>query len=485
MLKRRTVLKWISRSVIVLAVIALLLLLGIDRWRAYRLAEFQPRVHDALARVDAEILKGKTPAEWQAVRAAQAGGRNGWEHIAFIEDLYEADSKWHQSDKYSPDGPVPESVTTWLAVEALRDYLDDHWAGGEHELWQHEEGDGTALIPPPEVLEQWLRETQALADGFAKAATADCVVKLAREDALYPDADGIAVIPRLASYNAMLGRCKALGALGRHDQAWNELEAYVQALSKHSAPTTIVDFMLVYSCHGAAAEFAHKHLLDGTLTPAAARRLLRWALLDRDRLIDAIEGETVWLATLVRQAGYVTTPPAWFDWLTDDLPPGEGMFIIRDDDSSLQSRWAGPINMTRECAIALEANLATLAYARGPNAWRLAEVPQQEESLFAIPQGAILRRGDVTLTAARWLELELRVIELEGGALIDQRAAVAEAVSRYPGLEHDFDGKDVRVRLSGQLRDDYRAVALVSGNDERIIEPAEQARNSSREDGWD
>lgn len=434
----------------------------VDRWRAVAMADNRERLESSFARLDDEILKGQSPADWHQSRVQ---GTNGWEHVAFIHDIARRSINYGQL--------TPEEKTIRDAINNLSDYQNVNWEA------HPDDPDAPPITEPSsETLEGWLKATQSLADAYARAAEADCIVMLPLDDEPYPQWVGVRVAPRLNFVHALFGRCKALVALGQPARAWTEFESALKALQKNGAPMSFVDGTVTHSMPYIAALAAVEMLIEGTLPVDQARKFLQLHSPTTFNACDALEGEAVWLYVMTKHAGFLLTPPSWFDWLIGDLPLGDGMFADDSFDDSAKSRWTAPINLGREMANAMDAVFELKDYLESPSAWDPSAAPVIEDALLAITPASLFdwRNGLIRRSLA-WLELELRILELEQGPLANLAPQVAEIVSHYPSAEHEFDEDDLRIGVSAKLQEDARAVGAWGEEWDHWLYPIEELRN--------
>ena len=462
--RKRRLLKWSIRAAIGLLVLSVLALVGADRWRSHVMSEHQARLHAAFDVVDSEILRGRTPAEWHASRVH---GSNGWQYLKFLdrEDTDQQDQLLH---------------------DACRQ-LDEYQAGTWRDVQEYSDVE-PSTTPTTEQLEAWLEATQPMADALERAAGRDCIVRLPAENEPYAQWLGVSVLKRLRGYRALVGRCKALRTLGRGKQAQGELETFTEAMSKLVGPTSLVDAATIRAATTIPAAFALDLLVAGTLYWGEARRLLAWRPREEFAMREALEAETVWLYTLTHESGYLLSEPSWFDWLTCELPRGRGMFAVPEDDDSIQVRWARPINLSREVATAVEVLLRLREYLNSPSAWNPDEVPQTPEGLLAFSSGAMFEwRNGMLKRDMVWLELELRILELEGGPLVNQKDKIADVISDYPGLECEFDEDDLIIGVSSQYLEDTKAVqGMLTGEGyDKVLRPINELRNPPEDEDYD
>jgi hypothetical protein len=446
---RRKVLKWGGRVVAGLFVLALLALVGADRWRAWRMSGYRERIEAAQARVDDEVLKGKTPSEWHLSRAT---GTNGWPHIAFVDDARRAES----------------GDTLTEALDSLGAYQQ---GAVDSEVRQ---SDGQ---PGHEILEEWLRESQPFADAYARAASADCIVMVPAADEYYPQLNGVPVIHRISETRTLLGRVKALLAIGKAEQAASELDTCIRAQCLLRAPTSIIDAMTMHARVKASIEAATEFIIDQSLAPAQAKPLLKYRANHPPDALAAIEAEIVWLYSLIHEAAFLTAAPAWFDWLGDNVPRGKGMFADEEFYSSASRRWAAPLNLSKESAGGLEILLDRRDTLGGRATAIEAEWPETDDELLFWIFPPEFYRNQLLLFELAWLELELRILEAEVGPLAANRERVAELLGRYPKAEHEFDGQDLLIRLAADL-----VVENVADSGERRLEPATLIRDAMGSD---
>jgi hypothetical protein len=469
-LRNKRLWKWARRGGIVLLALCTVFVVSVDRWRAAAMADNRERLEASFARLDEEILKGQSPSDWHKSRIR---GTNGWEHVAFIHDICRL------SDDYTRLTPEDRVITE--AVRNLSDFQNGHWEARD------DDPDAPPITDPSsEQLDDWLNATQSLADAYARAVEADCIVMLPLDDEPYPQWFGVRVAPRYNVVHALFGRCKALVALGRPEQAWTEFEAALKALQKYGAPMSFVDGTVTHAMPYIAAKSAVEMLVDGTMHVDQARRILDLHVPTPFKAIDALEGEAVWLYVMTQQAGFLTAPPGWFDWLIGDLPLGDGMFAHDDFNDSAKSRWAAPINLGRQVANAMDAVFELRNYLDSPSAWDPAAAPVIEDGLLVMTSASLFnwRNGLIRRNLA-WLELELRILELEQGPLVNLAPQVAETVSRYPGAEYEFDEDDLRIGVAAKLQDDARAVGAWGEEWDHWLYPVEELRNPPEVDIYD
>ena len=463
MSKRRKLLKWGGRVVAGLVVLALLALISADRWRAWRMAGHRERIETASLRVEEEVLKGKTPRDWHLSRVT---GKNGWDHTASI-DIARRKAREERSGEASIEDT--EAATGLLvATESLCSFYHGFWEPDPEIL------DGRF---EQELMEIWLRDSQSFADAYALAAKADCIVILPYDDEYYPQLNGVFVINRIDEVRALLGRVKVLLALGRTEQAWKELEVCVRAQSLQRAPTSLMDALTMHARIAAAIDGVTAVVVDGSLPPARALELLKYRTAGLPNASAAIEAEIVWLYALIHESGFILTPPTWFDWLTGSVPRGKALFANDEFHAGIMPQWVAPINLSREAAKGLEALLRVRDELGRRAVENLAEPPDTDEDTLFWVFSPSTYRSRLLEYELNWLKLELRILEVEQGPLVDNQKRVAEVVARYPNTEHEFDGQDLKVRLAAGL-----VLHDPSENAEDRLEPLAALRESSQPD---
>jgi hypothetical protein len=438
--------RWFRRAAIGVAgllVLAVVLTTIADGHRRMWMKTERTRLLMALDRVDAEILKGQTPHQWHASRIK---GSNGWEHLAFVFDADRLSSEWH-NEHYDAAANKPEFVELAETLSALASYFEDDW-----EQDNPDDPDGDPITTPPDALvDRWLAVTDPAAAAFAKAATCDTVVQSLGDDEPYPA--GIRVIPRINAAKAMLARCRILLDRGEKARALDELRNFVAVSSKFDAPICWVDCMVHLGVWGRAIEFARELLVDERITPAEAREFLTWNPDVYPKIRAISEGEAVWLYAGAKAAVYAVNEPAMFDWITGDVPGGSGLFGEDDQFKSLRTRYFGPGNLTHEIALGIESAVAWVEISRTPPPWDPSGLPEAELSeLFATyPSQVFGLRNRVVKQSLKWLELELRIIELEHGPFHQRKDAVAAIVARYPGARHGWEDDRLALGIDMEL----------------------------------
>ena len=437
--------RWLKRTAIglgVALVVFVCLTTAADGLRQSRMKEHRTRLLAALDRVDAEILKGRTPNEWHASRIK---GTNGWEHLEYVFDADQQATEWYAENYDAAD--EPEFVELSETLRALASYFDGDW-----EQDNPDDPDGDSIkMPPDALIDRWLAVTDPAAAAFARAAACDTIAQSLNGDEPYPA--GIRVIPRVFAAKAMLTRCRIF--LDREDKtrALDELRNSVAVWSKFDAPMLWVDYDVHLAVWGQVTEFARELLIDERITPAEARELLTWNRDVYPRIRAACEGEAVWLYVGAKAAEYAVSEPAMFDWITGDVPGGSGLFGEDDQFRSLRSRYFGPGNLTQEIALAIESALAWVEISRTPPPWGPRSLPEAEQSLaFAMyPSQVFGLRNRVVKQSLKWLELELRIDEIEHGPLPQRKDAVAAIVARYPGARHGWEDDRLALGIDSEL----------------------------------
>jgi hypothetical protein len=288
----------------------------------------------------------------------------------------------------------------------------------------------------------------------------------------------------------MLARCRILLDRGEKARALAELRNSVAVWSKFDAPMFWTDCMVHLGVRGQAIEFARDLLIDERITPAEARELLTWNPDVYPKIRAACEGEAVWLYVGARAADYAMNEPAMFDWITGDVPGGSGLFGEDDQFRNLRSRYFGPGNLTHEIALAIESALAWVEISRTPRPWDPRSLPEAEQSLaFAMyPSQVFGLRNRVVKHSLKWLELELRIDEIEHGPLHQRNDAVAAIVARYPGARHGWehhrlalgiDSELLRLAAEAQARDPE------AGTDPHIEMMRQRFARDDDDDGWE
>jgi hypothetical protein len=440
--------RWLKRIVIAFAVLVVLVvvfLFSADGYRRLDMKDRAARLEIALARVDSKILKGQTPAQWQTSRVK---GSNGWEHIARVRAAYKASRDWDRSSwEESADAAKPTDVTLWETIEAMCAWHDGEWYGDNPDDLEGESN----RTPPPELLETWLKTSRPLAEAYSLASACDTIVMVPRSAEPYPA--GIAVIPNLQIAKAVIARCRILLDSGRDVQAWQELKAFSDAAAKYDAPLCLIDQMINVGTWSLCVEFVLARLIEGACTPEQAQVFCNWDGI-QDMNLAAIEGEAVWIAANAKGADYALTSPTMFDWITNDVPCGTGMFAMHDQFGSVRSRYFGPGNFAVEIAMAVENAVICVEIARTPQPWSVESVPVVEPSmLFAFYPSAIFhKRNNLVEKSFLWLELEARILELSQGPLEQRKDAVAALVAKYPGVVHDWDGGDLCLDIDSEWK---------------------------------
>lgn len=442
----------------VLLVLFTIFLFAADGYRRAGMKERRARLQTALDRVETEILKGKTPNQWHESRIK---GTNGWE---YLQPVFSID---RESEDWGPDLTRDDIREIDSVLNDLSLYYDDERYLNES-MYDHYE----SAYPNIEnngdyeeaLLSHWLAKSQVVADRFAKAASCETVVQLPENDEPYPAWDGIRLIPRMSTHAAMMARCKILLDRGLNEQAFQELDNLASVWTSFDAPVFWIDLIVHVGLGLDTAEFALEQLILGKCSPSQVRGLLDSVPNVVPAVLSACEGEAVWMYTAANAADYAHSEPRMFDWLTGDVPADRGLFGLEnlsDHRRSIHDRYFRVANITHEMIMAVENATTWVEVARSDLPWDPGTLPHVEVStmLALYPSRVFDLRNYLILKRLTWLQLELRVLELEAGPLAHQKDVVAAKVGSYFGTRLGWDGDVLQLGISDDLFDTAKQAA--------------------------
>jgi hypothetical protein len=458
--------RWLKRIAIAFGIVVLLAATGVtgaDVWRRSALEKEQTRLLAPIEQVESEIQGGKPAAEYYR---SWVTGSNAWDHLAELMQAHEVAREydrelWMYDEGEAP--PMPQAAVFANAVEGLSD-----WLNGEEEAEEEESK------PTETQLQQWMSETDALAEALKKAENCDCFVPVAKPgDEHWPGYRGAAVIPMVQLINASIARCKLLAQRGDREQSDSELIAATRVWSRYQG-LFLIDAMVGIGAYSLLLEFASEQFEAGNISTTSAEVIAAITPPGDDTIIKAMSGEAVWMAYNSRLAEWAMHSPRWFDWVRyDSIPPGEGMFGT--EFSGMEQSFIGPINLCRHLSISMEVALDLLGHLDGGKNWDPSGLSRPEYSLFALsPAKPFGLRVELREFHQKAVALRLRIVE-RSAPLAAQKEQVARLVAAYPGLTLRWEGETVVLGIERQLLEavEYASTLepLLPGEMAELVEP--------------
>lgn len=403
-------------------------------WRAYS-QQVQKRAVDELR---AEVLDTKNEfpllRDVPSVAAARVRGTNGWDEFKKAFDL--ADSIRKRTITVPlPDGASFEEDGEFV-LSAIRSDADDLPIN--------------PTLPPaqgPAKIAEALRLTEPMAAHFKHAVEAQCIV-------MVPTIDGIPVVPFLGSWKVMCGRIGALLDAGRAAQARNEIIVLLEVAARMRTDSFAVGAQT-------GARMRQSVLADALLgnlerLPMPTELLRKAVAQFRGRqpsFLHTSEGDLAYVLYILRDPLEIRVA---FTELMDWEPKTDLMTKVLGLIEQSDPAWANDLAIFAE-------TLKTWIQRR-----RLQVRELRRQDIDARDAADIQRFLDIGECTGRcayfdpsgwyWqlahrvvqqdmlaLECELRLLELQDGALAGQKAAVEAAAAKVKGVRLEWDGETLQL----------------------------------------
>ncbi|MCC6575181.1 MAG: hypothetical protein IT462_15500 [Planctomycetes bacterium] len=396
-----------------MVVLVAVLVVGFEGWRQNALAVEIANLRSAAARMESDILKGRSPQRFYEERA---GGRNGWQdqEVAFglMGDLRGMTPE--QLAEAGPDARDPRSLCELLIDEASE-----------------------SAPPTPAEMRHLIARSKSLQDAVAAASRAEVIAWKPEAGENMWNGLMVGVLERQAMMQMLAARIAAHKRLGDFGAASQEALVAVRFAELHTRPCNLVACLVDVGGRNIAWQAAGDLALDNKLPDDILRA--NWpAVASCDALFDsALEAECV-STWVFLEADSMARPEGWFDWRAGSK---SNPLMDGGPNTPLTS-----LALRRETARGINHNLQQLSEFRSSadKANRGAYTPPAPDSLLEFnAAGQYARMRNEFIKLHQWeAAVALRLAELDGALKPEVIKGLAE---KYVDIDITIDG-DIVIR---------------------------------------